>query len=456
MEVTDPQKNEESVIKKTRYNLEVTDPQKRKESLKDQVCIQTLEVTDPQKKEETEEHQEMKFGWKIIIGYVVGFIGAACESIGGVGGGAIFVPMLTLIIGFDAKSSVPVSKSMITGAAVSTMYYNLKRRHPILDMPVIDYNLTLLMQPMLLLGVSSGVILSEVFADWMVTVFLIILFLAMSIMSFFKGVQLWKKETKLKKDNNSCLVSNGDLGNEEKQVACEASDSIQKEMRTKVPILENVYWKELGLLVFVWVAFLILHILKNNRTMCSTTYWLVSAMQIPVSVGVTLYEAVGLYNGKKVIASLGEKGAKWKVPELIFFAFVGVSAGLVGGLLGIGGGSIMGPLFLQLGIPPQVATATATFAMTFSSSMSVVQYYLLKRFPVPYALYFLGVAFLSALVGQHLVRKAISVLGRASIIIFVLVFTIFVSAVLLGGIGIANLINKIEHNAYLGFEKLCA
>lgn len=32
----------------------------------------------------------------------------------------------------------------------------------------------------------------------------------------------------------------------------------------------------------------------------------------------------------------------------------------------------------------QVSSATATFAMTFSASMSVVEYYLLKRFPVPY------------------------------------------------------------------------
>ena len=32
----------------------------------------------------------------------------------------------------------------------------------------------------------------------------------------------------------------------------------------------------------------------------------------------------------------------------------------------------------------QVASATSTFAMVFSSSMSVVQYYLLNRFPVPY------------------------------------------------------------------------
>lgn len=36
----------------------------------------------------------------------------------------------------------------------------------------------------------------------------------------------------------------------------------------------------------------------------------------------------------------------------------------------------------------QVASATSTFSMLFSSSMSVVQYYYLDRFPVPYGKYF--------------------------------------------------------------------
>lgn len=52
----------------------------------------------------------MEFGWKIVVGTVVGFFGAAVGSVGGVGGGGIFVPMLTLIIGFDAKSSTAMSK----------------------------------------------------------------------------------------------------------------------------------------------------------------------------------------------------------------------------------------------------------------------------------------------------------------------------------------------------------
>jgi uncharacterized membrane protein YfcA len=66
---------------------------------------------------------------------------------------------------------------MIMGASVSTVYYNLKLKHPTLDMPVIDYDLAVLIQPMLMLGISIGVIFNVIFPDWLVTVLLIILFL---------------------------------------------------------------------------------------------------------------------------------------------------------------------------------------------------------------------------------------------------------------------------------------
>jgi hypothetical protein len=75
---------------------------------------------------------------------------------------------------------------MIMGAAVSTVYYNLKLRHPTLDMPIIDYDLVLLIQPMLMLGISIGVSFNVVFADWMVTVLLIILFIGI----FYFGIDL--------------------------------------------------------------------------------------------------------------------------------------------------------------------------------------------------------------------------------------------------------------------------
>lgn len=48
------------------------------------------------------------------------------------------------------------------------------------------------------------------------------------------------------------------------------------------------------------------------------------------------------------------------------------------------------------------------------------------------ALYFVAVATVAALVGQYVVRKMISLFRRASLIIFVLAFIIFISAIFLG------------------------
>ncbi|KAK4755899.1 hypothetical protein SAY87_009656 [Trapa incisa] len=397
---------------------------------------------------------EMKFGWQIVAGTIIGFLGAAFGSVGGVGGGGIFVPMLSLIIGFDPKSATAISKCMIMGAAGSTVYYNLKLRHPTLDMPIIDYDLALLIQPMLMLGISIGVAFNVIFADWMVTVLLIVLFIGTSTKAFFKGVETWNKETILKREAARLLESSvsGSTNIEYKPLPGGPEKSTK---RTEVTVIENVYWMEFGLLVLVWVAFLGVQIAKNNTATCSVEYWVLNLLQVPVSVSVSLYEAISLYKGRRVISSKGEQDTDFRVLQLVLYCACGILAGIVGGLLGLGGGFIMGPLFLELGVPPQVSSATATFAMTFSSSMSVVEYYLLKRFPVPYAMYFVIVATIAALIGQQVVRKLIVMFGRASLIIFILAFTIFVSAISLGGVGISNMIGKMERHEYMGFENLC-
>lgn len=77
-------------------------------------------------------------------------------------------------------------------------------------------------------------------------------------------------------------------------------------------------------------------------------------LQVPISLSVTLYEAVSLYRGTRTIASKGKEITNWKMHMILLYSSFGIIAGMVGGLLGLGGGFILGPLFLELGIPPQV------------------------------------------------------------------------------------------------------
>jgi len=72
------------------------------------------------------------------------------------------------------------------------------------------------------------------------------------------------------------------------------------------------------------------------------------------------YECVRLYKESKKRRSLGntesvcEATINWTVPNLIFCALCGILGGTVGGLLGSGGGFILGPLLLEIGVIPQV------------------------------------------------------------------------------------------------------
>lgn len=66
------------------------------------------------------------------------------------------------------------------------------------------------------------------------------------------------------------------------------------------------------------------------------------------------------------------------------------------------------------------------------------------------AVYYTAVATFAAIVGQHVVRRMIIVFGRASLIIFILAFMIFVSAISLGKYYISGLTAPL----YLNF-KLC-
>ncbi|XP_051130656.1 sulfite exporter TauE/SafE family protein 4-like [Andrographis paniculata] len=403
---------------------------------------------------------ELKFSWRIVLATVIGFLGSACGTVGGVGGGGIFVPMLTLVVGFDTKSAAAISKCMIMGASASSVWYNMRVPHPCREVPIIDYDLALLFQPMLMVGITFGVAMSVVFPYWLITVLIIILFLGTSSRSFAKAIEMWKDESVFKKameDKLTCVDSRGEL-------LIDAYESLSpKEEKTPLQIMKsNLNVKGILALLFVWICFLLLQIIKNDTKTCSTWYWVLSLLQIPVALMVFVYECVKLYKESKKRRLAGnpdlicEAAIQWTATNLAFCALCGFLGGTVGGLLGSGGGFILGPLLLEIGVIPQVASATATFVMMFSSSLSVVEFYLLKRFPIPYAVYLMSVSILAGFWGQCLVRKPIAILGRVSIIVFILSGVIFASALTMGVVGIGKSIWMIKHNEFMGFLDFCS
>lgn len=401
---------------------------------------------------------ELEFNWRLVLATVIGFLGSACGTVGGVGGGGIFVPMLTLLLGFDTKSAAAISKCMIMGASASSVWYNLRVPHPCREAPILDYDLALLFQPMLMLGITLGVSLSVVFPYWLITVLIIILFMGTSSRSFFKAIEMWKEETILKKSMEEVPVnSRGEL------IIDTYEPLVPKEEKTALENFKfNLKLKRILVLFLVWFVFLLLQVFKNDLVACTPLYWVLNLLQFPVALVVFGYECVKLYKESKKRRlegnpeSICEADIQWTATNLIFCALCGILGGTVGGLLGSGGGFILGPLLLEIGVIPQVASATATFVMMFSSSLSVVEFYLLKRFPIPYAVYLMSVSILAGFWGQCFIRKLIAILKRASIIVFILSGVIFASALTMGVIGIEKSIRMIHNHEFMGFLDFCS
>ncbi|XP_020086827.1 uncharacterized protein LOC109709158 [Ananas comosus] len=404
----------------------------------------------------------LEANWQSAVATVVGFLGSAFGTVGGVGGGGVFVPLLNLVVGFDTKSAAALSKCMIMGASTSSVWYNLQVSHPTKEVPIIDYNLALLFQPMLMLGITIGVELSVVFPFWLITVLIIILFLGTSSRSFFRGIQMWKQETILKMETEKREAQTNSRNNDV-IIDSEYEPLLpQTEEKSKLEaLLFNIRWKGILILMLVWSSFLVLQILKNGSETCSIFYWAINILQIPIAASVFAWEAVKLWRESRARRTCGnmervcEASIDWTAPQLLFCALCGLLGGTVGGLLGSGGGFILGPLLLEIGVIPQVASATATFVMMFSSSLSVVEFYFLKRFPIPYALYLISVSVMAGFWGQYFVRKLVKFLKRASIIVFILSSVIFASALTMGVVGTAKTISMIEHREYMGFLNFC-
>ncbi|KAJ7206721.1 hypothetical protein O6H91_09G000600 [Diphasiastrum complanatum] len=345
---------------------------------------------------------KFELNWRLVIGTAVGIVGGAVGSVGGVGGGGFFLPMFNLILGFDTKTSAALSKVSLQS--------------------VFKKAIALRNQEALSLK------------DGMMTV-------PNSIASIPIDEEIESSEHKPVTNGNAIL-----------------------EMYEERRDWSWFPFQKWLLLLFIWAIFLLLQVLKMHTATCGLWYWIIDGLQVPVAIGSNLAFAVHLYNkskhndGKEDVNQplLEQPQNKWRVANLCIYAASGVGAGIVGGLLGLGGGAIMGPAFLELGLSPQVTSATSTFLMVYSSSLSVVEYYLLDRLPTAFAIYFSILSLVAALWGQVIIRKIVTSSGKASVIVFVLGCCMVMSTIFLGGTGAIRSYNKWKTGANLWFDDLCS
>jgi len=102
-------------------------------------------------------------------------IGSALSRAGGIGGGGLLIPILLIILGFVTHEAIPITIFMIFVGALTSYLLGFRQRHPTRDAITIDYNIPLVLIPMLLFGTMVGVTLNKVCPPWIILVNLTLL-----------------------------------------------------------------------------------------------------------------------------------------------------------------------------------------------------------------------------------------------------------------------------------------
>jgi hypothetical protein len=110
-----------------------------------------------------------------VIGFMLASLGATLGSSGGIGGGGLVVPCYIIAIGLSPKQAFPIGSVTVFGGALAGLMLNLRRRHPLADRPIIDWDLILVMEPLVLVGALFGSILHRVVSEKILSVLLVLL-----------------------------------------------------------------------------------------------------------------------------------------------------------------------------------------------------------------------------------------------------------------------------------------
>ncbi|XP_022933189.1 sulfite exporter TauE/SafE family protein 5-like [Cucurbita moschata] len=406
-------------------------------------------------------HQtQFPFSPPIVIAGVLCFIAASLSSAGGIGGGGLYIPILTIVAGVDLKTASSLSAFMVTGGSIANVFNSLfSKRSKSEGKCLINFDIALLTEPCMLLGVSIGVLCNLAFPEWVTTI-LFAIFLAWSTLKTCKsGTVYWKMETEEHRNNGFNLEDA--LENENETIAFEEPLlPTQNDPRLRLPSMK------LGALVLVWSCFYLIYLLRGNRDgqgllpieTCGTGYWVISSLQVPVAIAFTLWilhKQKGPEPEDSPQKEVEEARPAVEPSKKLIFPVMALLAGILGGMFGIGGGMLISPFLLQVGIVPEETAATCSFMVFFSATMSACQYLLLGMEHAEIAVIFAIVCFISSVLGLVVIQKGIRDYGRASLIIFSVSIVMALSTVLMTTLGALNVLSDYIAGNPMGFKSPC-
>lgn len=210
----------------------------------------------------------------------------------------------------------------------------------------------------------------------------------------------------------------------------------------------------------MWLIVILCIIVRGGRASpglvqyCGQTYWILTAIAMQA---LALLSFFGVRRAvQRTSESPGDKDTfQWTVAVARKVAMYSLGAGTLAALCGIGGGMVMGPILLDLGVLPQVQSATTATTLLVLSSSSALAFLVQGAAPIDYAIFMAFATASGAVIGKAVVGYLIKLYRRPSAIIFLLGGIILASVIIMATTGTIGVINDIQKGNGLGLKSVC-
>jgi len=379
-----------------------------------------------------------------IIGLILIILVAGLANTGGIGGGTLLTSILIMFFYYSENQALAIVYSLVFGGSLGNFINIVGRKDPKTKKPLINYDLALLCMPTMVLGTTIGVILGRMVAP-IVLILGIVIVTTFTLLKVFKKAKKQYAEESIEKHGSyvSFVNSDGDFNHEQ---MIPVSESEQQEVD---PELKKILEKErkrfpktkyaiLFGLLFTVMLFSLFRGSQNFHSIigleyCGVGYWSVYALTLVLCLLIFFLNRALLRKNIQVKEHSNYAAAKGD------FELSGAStrkltilsggAGVLAGLLGIGGGMVMNPTLLSMGIPAQTVAATSGFFVVQTSFISLFQSLLYGDVPLKEE----GFFFVASLVGSFCVSLFLTWLmkktKRASLVLFALIGVLVLSIV---------------------------
>ena len=353
-------------------------------------------------------------------------------TIGGVGGGGLLIPTYILIGKFTIEEAIPLSIITILGDTFVRVCFLINRKHPMnKNRYLIDMTPALLLVPFDGNTSFIGLILSEI-TPLIVVMVLIIFTLGFTFYkSISKAIKSFLKENQfLENESIKMIVIDGIA---EYFSLPTIEDALVEDNQVGDTFNSQIFKILLQFLSITVVA--IFSITRKFINKCSMFYWLQIVLQFIVVglIGFAVIKYVAYDYTKKRESNFVflEGDIVWKKENIIKFVLIASLTGMLSTYMGIGGGMLITPIMIQVGMIPEVVVATSAISTLFSSLISTINYVIEGKLLWSYGIAFSLSSGLGSIIGLKLSDYILKKFKRQSVIIFIVSMILFTSIILL-------------------------